>query len=88
MNILVTWLMIIILIAVCIWIYGIGSHILIENFIPSLNPTVSEVNKTGVTETVESVKTGWFWWIPFLIIGLIFVGFVLTQKSEYSPEAY
>lgn len=86
MNFAIALIMVTILIAVILWVYMIGSVIVIESLSPELETVASELNNSDVDTVIEQTKTSWIVGPIILIVGLILLLFILSQKTEYSQE--
>jgi len=84
-NFLIAVVVITIILSASIWVYMIGSVIL-DSMIPELKGVADELNNTNVDTVIVQTETSWHYGIYVVIVGLIIILVVLSQRTEYSQE--
>lgn len=76
------WIVVIVGIFFVSLIYIFGSIVIIENLLPAVNATSVLVNQQQQT-AYERISMAWNVWPWIVIGGLLLMGLVASQKTEY-----
>ena len=76
------WIVVIVGIFFVSLIYIFGSIVIIENLLPAVNATSVLVNQQQQT-AYERITIAWNVWPWIVIGGLLLMGLVASQKTEY-----
>lgn len=85
----VAWAMILAGIFVITLFYLLFSQVIYGYIQPNVHKALTITNTTDTTQAVQAMailEMVWKWWPIILVLGLIMVGFVLSQKKE--PDEY